>query len=1009
MFHIIRAGMILLLLLPFLGHAESSTPRIVENELFFQESPSHFPSKNPLLRSKDNQGLTSSQIGIIGIKKEFLKKPYLLKVAMKFITNIPTVDFLMPKVIYFQENGHKVALFEILPYQHYNSIPGHKLIQTFPIIKKEKGIIYFDFSLGLKQLPFLKTASFTMDYPFFLPYNLTTEEVYAKVSDSFLTNFQVLHNNLSFNQISNIHLNVLGPSSFIPLDLVDDITNRYIRLDNQNLTIDLHIDITPTKLSAPPTFSPRILKDLNHVGYFEVPKIRTWDDYLEIDSLIKRWDISPSRGPIQVALTKNTPPKVALAISEGVDYWNRVFQKATGIRPLKLVTNASSSLMKLPRTIIFQWIDWPSAASAYGVSQSHPLTGEILHGYIYLPSSFIGSDYYYNLDKSLYSIDQYIRHIFPAFIPNDYLKNKNRRSHLFSLSPDHFSKAPHCRVHKKDSLKYLPAIFDSLNKQGHNRSDDAIIDKVNADNLRLVAAHELGHVLGLRHNFAANMGSKINNEKENFQKLWERYLKTGVGAPIFSSVMDYELARDELLIGSYIKTHVLDYDVLAIKWGYAKQKDRPPLQTLPLFCTDIDARTQQIFGCGVRDSGKNPFLGIARTLRYRLNYFAPMIVNNMLYSMFEDSDTSTMPLSQIANDFRASYLAYYYAQPTKKFFEWLNPGTASLKVSKDFHTSSYNPYASYDDSVDQELIQNLKEAGGLAGLLEQIFYGDNELQQLNQEEEGINHSIPSSTSLVEQSLNKLLKDERLKKGQTLFGTSYEMTAEKYTEFQTWALKMGRSVENYFLEHVFNFLTGTDPALYNHIGASDLPALLTKMSAPAYYRSFMTQVEDEEKLSRILKNIVTASDEEKKIVINGMEFNVSWPRYSLGVRVSALGLMDDNLFQKEGWLYDLQDELIQETWNRIWNTYLPTQSLLSYPKSLFYRFMGWLPDIDSLELDEKALAWFNEQLTIYSALDSIDSLWGQFFYRIRTFILGNVNLKQNGITIKYLQEKKYRLE
>jgi hypothetical protein len=135
-----------------------------------------------------------------------------------------------------------------------------------------------------------------------------------------------------------------------------------------------------------------------------------------------------------------------------------------------------------------------------------------------------------------------------------------------------------------------------------------VIDRFAADYVREVLAHEVGHTLGLRHNFAGSIGTNIPTNE--YEKVSNLNFLTGImpqGLYPSSSVMDYTQIFTAAMVGSVIrgKAFPLPYDKMAIDWGYNNDQKVEDLN-LPPFCTD--SSQGEYNDCKVWDQTGNPIL-----------------------------------------------------------------------------------------------------------------------------------------------------------------------------------------------------------------------------------------------------------------------------------------------------------------------------------------------------------------------------------------------------------------
>lgn len=286
---------------------------------------------------------------------------------------------------------------------------------------------------------------------------------------------------------------------------------------NYTVEVNSSIILLPENKMQARYFDPRI-------GYFTVG-YTDFDENpqgVERVSLVKRWRLEPKakdlekykRGelvepekPIVFYIDPLTPKKWIPYLIQGVNDWQKAFEKAGFKNAIYAkVPNAKEDPEWSLEDARFSAIVYkPSdVPNASGPSIADPRTGEILESHI---------NWYHNVMKLLN--DWY----FVQASPND------------------------PRARKVD--------FD---------------DELMGQLIRFVSSHEVGHTLGLRHNFGSSSTVPVENLRN---KAW---LKANGHTP---SIMDYArfnyVAQPEDNVGEAgLMPRIGDYDDWAIEWGYRR-------------------------------------------------------------------------------------------------------------------------------------------------------------------------------------------------------------------------------------------------------------------------------------------------------------------------------------------------------------------------------------------------------------------------------------------------------
>jgi hypothetical protein len=358
-----------------------------------------------------------------------------------------------------------------------------------------------------------------------------------------------------------------------------------------DLRVRYSLSLLPGKENG---YRPRIADD--RVGYFITAFQDLNDDKPRQPFVryINRWNLekqdptaplSAPKTPIVFWLENTIPVEYRQAVKEGIEMWNQAFEQA-GFKEAIVAKQMPDRADWDPADIRYNTIRWfnsTDAIFAMGPSRVNPLTGEILDADIVVDANFVRSmrqeyraiieqnqaanvPFATNLlgSQNLCNYGMAGRSLKQGFKPRpkadeETLASKPNPKRLrFQSNP----------IGTQDLCYGLEAAAQfSLGTmhlgmvQNELPNSSAMTAYVN-DFLRELIAHEVGHTLGLRHNFRAS-GMLKPEELNNVEITRKRGL---VG-----SVMDYNavnLAPQGTKQGDYY-THVVGpYDKWAITYGY---------------------------------------------------------------------------------------------------------------------------------------------------------------------------------------------------------------------------------------------------------------------------------------------------------------------------------------------------------------------------------------------------------------------------------------------------------
>ncbi|MEH2274396.1 MAG: zinc-dependent metalloprotease [Nostoc sp.] len=364
--------------------------------------------------------------------------------------------------------------------------------------------------------------------------------------------------------------------------------------DNRGFTLRVHYSLSqlPDK-----DYRPRLADD--RIGYF----ITAYQDLSKDDHgdsfvrYINRWDlekqdpkavISRPKKPIVFWIDNAVPLEYRDAMKEGVLMWNKAFLKA-GFKDAIEVRQMPDDATWDPADIRYNTIRWINTVDGYfamGPSRVNPLTGEILDADILVDASFV------RVLKN-----EYRKIVQPSQTQNQttlsaLMQNRLLCANGLDAKNNDVPQQMQDQQGLLSSLSKMAGEYDlCYGMEAANQfafgslamsllpdtmaTPDQVKEYIN-QYLRLIIAHEVGHTLGLRHNFRGSTllaPQEMNNTEITKTK------------GLTSSVMDYippNIAPQGTKQGDYFPSMVGPYDEWAIKYGYIPIQTSTPIAEKPI-------------------------------------------------------------------------------------------------------------------------------------------------------------------------------------------------------------------------------------------------------------------------------------------------------------------------------------------------------------------------------------------------------------------------------------------
>ena len=328
--------------------------------------------------------------------------------------------------------------------------------------------------------------------------------------------------------------------------------------DFRSIPIGIHYSLFA--LPDPP-MRPRIADD--RVGHFLVA-IKDFSRDQEETPFIRyvtRWrlekkdpgqPLSEPVRPIVFYIDRTVPKRYRKYVREGILAWNRAFE-AAGFKNAIVVQEAPDDPNWHAEDIRYSTVRWSAAhrmGFAIGPSQVDPRTGEILNADILISSEFVRAwmfDY-----QEMAGPDELIRKYEQAIA-------------LYRRLQPHL--AQRMCWYEFGMAQQLAMQYLALMARGVIRGGQPMPEEFLGDALRDLVMHEVGHTLGLRHNFKGSAGIP-------YERLHDPAYTSRHGVAL--SVMDYNpvnIAVDPNHQGHYWNKSVGPYDIWAIRYAYTPVDD----------------------------------------------------------------------------------------------------------------------------------------------------------------------------------------------------------------------------------------------------------------------------------------------------------------------------------------------------------------------------------------------------------------------------------------------------